>query len=105
MSSFTYNERTDCYEAMDGGHSIYITDDVFMLELQRLQDEEGMSEAEAFDTLNDIGWWYDHLPLSGVFIDGIEQTDEAQQALESRRQLEAETTVYKIERGNEHSNL
>lgn len=73
MSDFTYNERTGYYEAMDGLHSIYIADDVFMTELQLLQDNEGLSEAEALDEVFSIGWWMNHLPLAGVFIDGIEQ--------------------------------
>lgn len=63
---------------MDGGHSIYIADDVFMLQLEQLQREAQMTEAEAFDTLLDVQWWYEHPPLSGVFIDGVEQTDTAQ---------------------------
>lgn len=67
MSAFTYNEHTDHYEAMDGGHSIYIADDVFMLQLEQLQREAQMTEAEAFDALLDVQWWYEHLPLSGVF--------------------------------------
>lgn len=83
MAVFTFNQHTDYYEAMDGGHSIYIADDTFMLQLEELQRAEGMSEQEALTTLDDIGWWYDHLPLSGVFIDGLEQTDEAH--LYSRR--------------------
>ena len=60
---------------MDGLHSIYIADDTFMIEFQLLQDNEGLSEAEALDEVFDVGWWMNHLPLAGVFIDGIEQTD------------------------------
>jgi hypothetical protein len=74
-NQFTYNERTGYYEAMDGGHAIYIDADVLMAELQSLQENEGFSEAEARDEVFDGGWWMNHLPMSDVFIDGVEQTE------------------------------
>jgi hypothetical protein len=72
---FMYNERTGYYGVMDGGHSVYIADDVIMAELQLLQENEGLSEAEALDEVSDVGWWMKHLPMSGVFFDGIEQKE------------------------------
>jgi hypothetical protein len=87
MSTFTYNTRTDLYEAMDGGHSIYIADDVFMTELQLLQENEGMTDGEAFDELDDLGWWYNRLPLAGVFIDGIEQTGTEEFSLRAKERM------------------
>ena len=94
MSTFTYNEHTGHYEAVDGGHSVYIADDVFMTELELLKQSEDMTDTEAFDELSDVAWWYDRLPMTGVFIDGEEQTDEARLAKESRRQLDIETYVF-----------
>jgi hypothetical protein len=76
MSDFTLNERIGYYEAMDGGHSIYIDADVLMTELQALQESKGLSEAEARDEVFDIGWWMNRFPQPGLFIDGIEQVDD-----------------------------
>jgi len=55
----------------------------FMTEIQLLK-ENGLSEAEALDEVFSIGWWIEHLPLAGVFIDGIEQTDEGIERYEER---------------------
>jgi hypothetical protein len=87
MSTLEHNEQAERYQALEGGHLIAIEEDVFMIELERLQTEEEMTEQEAIDTLFDVQWWYDHLPLSGVYIDGLEQTDEAQLIKDSYRQV------------------
>jgi hypothetical protein len=72
MSLLVHNERAERYQALEGLHFIAIEEDVFMIEFQELLDS-GLSEAEAFDELTQSQWWYDRLPMSGVFIDGVEQ--------------------------------
>jgi hypothetical protein len=74
MSTLAYNERAERYQALEGGHLIVIEEDVFMIEFHGLLDS-GLSEAEALEELLDVQWWFDRLPKSGVFIDGIEQDD------------------------------
>lgn len=86
MSPFRYNEHTDHFEARDGGHSISIADHVWMTEFERLQNEEGMLSDEAFNTLDRVSWWYEQLPRSGVFIDGMEQQDGAEESLRVKEQ-------------------
>ncbi|SRR6266568_8112563 len=98
MSDFTYNQASGYYEAMDGGHSIRIADDTFMTEFQLLQDNEGLSEAEAREEVFDIGWWYKHLPLAGVFIDGIEQ--QTMVLSDMKRAIEDGQVTVKLTRQN-----
>jgi hypothetical protein len=74
MSILAHNARAERYQALEGAHFIAIDEDVFMIEFQALVDR-GLSEAEALDELTEVQWWYDRLPMSGVFIDGIEQTE------------------------------
>jgi hypothetical protein len=78
MSRLAYNAQAECYQAIEGGHFIAIAEDTFTIEFEALLATSGRSEAEALDELCEVQWWYDHLPLSGVYVDGLEQTDTAQ---------------------------
>jgi hypothetical protein len=96
MSDFTYNENTGYLEAMYEAHTVYVADDTYMIQLQLLQDG-GLTEAEALDEVSSVAWWLDHTPMSGLFIDGQEQTDEAELIKATRRDLPIETTTYNFE--------
>ncbi len=45
-----------------------------------------MLSDEAFNTLDRVSWWYEQLPTSGVFIDGMEQQDGAEESLRVKEQ-------------------